>query len=368
MDRKAAIIISLIAAVVLLFAVAVAVIGVYIIHPAIFFPDTHPPGDEMAECGEDYGCVYESMSEGRPSRIVISEEVPSLSIFEKSEIVVEPKNGAYDLTFRILELRQMEKPKAASKSMTGSISKDCPNIVNSLDTVRSTSAVCTAPGIDEAKSLIIDGLNEAAIKRYRCRGTLIEQIQKVCAGHAFPPGVKKPAVYLYPVEKASISVHINVNGFITQSLPAYADGWEVSAEPSGRIDGRYDYLYYEAQLRRLDVPAGGWIVEYGDLDAWFDANLPRLGLNKKETAQFKDYWLEELPKSEYYEIRVLDDEFLEENMGMAISPKPDTVIRLIFHFKPVKEGGILPAPKTATPERKGFTVVEWGGVLDDRAT
>jgi hypothetical protein len=42
------------------------------------------------------------------------------------------------------------------------------------------------------------------------------------------------------------------------------------------------------------------------LEKWFDEFLPKLGLSKKETKDFKDYWLKELQPYPYYEIRQLD--------------------------------------------------------------
>ena len=54
---------------------------------------------------------------------------------------------------------------------------------------------------------------------------------------------------------------------------------------------------------------------------------------------------------------------INEDMPIEISVKPDTVIRVRMIFKcmssylDVKEQTLIPAP-----ERKGFTVVEWGGI------
>ena len=76
-----------------------------------------------------------------------------------------------------------------------------------------------------------------------------------------------------------------------------------------------------------------------------------------------EYWLSEMPAANYYEIHLLDDEFMKENMDLIISPQPDTVIRLNFYFKPHDEKIDLVEPGIETPQRKGFTVVEWGGII-----
>lgn len=180
-----------------------------------------------------------------------------------------------------------------------------------------------------------------------------------------PQVVKKPAIYLYPIKDSMINVQLDINGKITRDIPEYKNGWNVFVTKQGLIDNKYDYLFYEAELRKIELPNNGWIVNYNDLEEWFDINLIKLGLNEKEKYQFKEYWLKELPKSEYYEIRLLSDEFLKENMNLIITPSPDTLIRLNFYFKPLNEKIDLQEQTIITPERKGFTVVEWGGMLDN---
>lgn len=175
--------------------------------------------------------------------------------------------------------------------------------------------------------------------------------------------VEKPAIYLYPVEDSQIFVKLNINGEIIEDIPEYKDGWNVFATKEGIIEGKYDYLFYEAKLKKISIPKEGWIVEYSELELWFNKNLKLLGLNEKETDQFKEYWLNRLEKSKYYEIKLLSNEFLYENMDLIITPEPETEIRLNFIFKPLKKNYSIKNPEIITPERNGFTVVEWGGIL-----
>lgn len=177
--------------------------------------------------------------------------------------------------------------------------------------------------------------------------------------------IKKPAVYLYPIEDSIIKVKLEINGKLIQDIPEYNLGWEVFVTKAGIIENQYDYLFYEAKLKKIDLPNNGWIVKYENLDSWFETNLIKLGLNQKEKDQFKDYWLKELPKSNYYQIKLLEDSFLKENMDLIVSPQPNTLIRLNFYFKPIKENIDLPEPIIVTPQRNGFTVVEWGGMVDN---
>ncbi len=174
---------------------------------------------------------------------------------------------------------------------------------------------------------------------------------------------KKPAIYLYPEQTSEVFVQVNVNGFLTKTIPDYGAGWTVTATPEGIINNKYDYLFYEAALKKVDIPKEGWIIPQEELESWFDATLPKLGLTEKEIAQFKEYWLAELPSSDYYEIHLLSNEFLNENMALNISPQPQTVIRTNFYFRPVNSPGSIKEPKIETPKREGFTVVEWGGII-----
>jgi hypothetical protein len=176
--------------------------------------------------------------------------------------------------------------------------------------------------------------------------------------------MKKPAVYLYPTEDSFVNVKLNINGRITKDVPEYKNGWTVFVTKDGIIENKYDYLFYEAKMKNIDLPNSGWIVKYDDLESWFDVNLARFGLNSKEKNQFKEYWLKELPKANYYEIKLFENSFLKENMDIIILPQPDTLIRLNFYFKPLKKEMAIQEPITTTPERRGFTVVEWGGMLD----
>ena len=52
---------------------------------------------------------------------------------------------------------------------------------------------------------------------------------------------------------------------------------------------------------------------------------------------------------------------IEENMPLEITPKPDTLIRIIMTYKPLKEQIEVKEQKLETLERKGFVAVEWGG-------
>lgn len=181
------------------------------------------------------------------------------------------------------------------------------------------------------------------------------------------PIVKKPAVYLYPKHQMKVKVTLAPQGTVVKSIPEYGSGWTVKAKPDGTIDGRYGYLFYEASLDKpLPLPEEGWSVKRKDLGEWFDENLKKLGLNKQESKDLRKYWMENLTTGKYCTIRVIDPEVVSERLGLKIDPKPDSVLRILLHFTPTDSKEHLKAPEIRSFHRKGFTVVEWGGLVSQK--
>ncbi|WP_206202395.1 hypothetical protein [Thermodesulfobacterium sp. TA1] len=178
------------------------------------------------------------------------------------------------------------------------------------------------------------------------------------------PLVKKPAIYLYPTKTKQIEVYLNPKGWLTKTIPSYNGFWSVKANPKGIIDDKYEYLFYEVALNTpLDLPKEGWVVKTEELNRWFDKILPKLGLNRKEIKDFKDYWLKELKGYPYFKIMLLSRNFLDDSLAIWIKPKPDKIIRVILAFEGIQQEEKIKEPVIKTPRRKGFTVVEWGGIL-----
>ncbi|MDD5110969.1 MAG: hypothetical protein PHG85_00320 [Candidatus Altiarchaeota archaeon] len=175
----------------------------------------------------------------------------------------------------------------------------------------------------------------------------------------------KPVIYLYPTVAGQVKVTLVTPGSITVSDPPYNGAWNVLATPEGRIDGAYDYLFYEADVGRGADLSEGWIVEGEKIGEWFDLNLPVFGLNENEEKDFMEYWMVHLPKADYYKVVLLSDEDLDEMVRLDIEPKPDTIIRVNLYIKPINEKIVIPHPRIKEKQREGFTVVEWGVILDD---
>lgn len=179
----------------------------------------------------------------------------------------------------------------------------------------------------------------------------------------------KPAIYLYPLEKTAVHVRVAPVGQMLMTIPTYPQGgWKVTAYPNGDIfynDTRFDYLFYEASIpdESVTLPEEGYIVVYDSLATFIPDLVKKLGLNEKETNAFSEYWLHVLPKSAYYQIKIVTQEKLGKIAPMYIIPSPQTSIRVALHFTPMDKIIDLPEPEIVSPVREGFTVVEWGGIF-----
>lgn len=179
----------------------------------------------------------------------------------------------------------------------------------------------------------------------------------------------KPAIYLYPPQEESIHVSINPKGPIIATDPVYPQkGWDVKADTAGNIfynNETYDYLFYEAKIpdSLLSPQNTGYVVAYTDLKNFFDSILPKVGLNQKEKQQFSEYWLKALPKNPYYKISLLPESTINEISPLTILPKPDSILRIDMSFEPLDTKETITPPTLSPFVRKGFTVVEWGGMF-----
>jgi hypothetical protein len=321
---------------------------------------------DIKEC-KSYESLYETLKSGKSASIERTAWIEEFSLVEKSIVTVVPvalPDTIYRVTFKITDLENGKQNESyIDGSVLGFIVTGCKEFGKNYKKFVETSCYFYADNPEDARDAAKSGINYNIDNKYAIEGDLVMVYAKICKrDNPGPQPVKKPAVYLYPEKTTNISVKVEVNGKLTLTEPPYNTGWNVNATPDGLIDNKYDYLFYEADLKKIELPEEGWIVKFNDLEKWFDKYLPELGLNTKEKQQFKEYWLKSLKKANYYEIKLLDNKFLEENMKLVISPEPQTLIRLDFYFKPLFEMKEINEPVILKKERNGFTVVEWGGI------
>lgn len=183
-----------------------------------------------------------------------------------------------------------------------------------------------------------------------------------------PPGACEPIIYLYPSTIQKVSVLIQPRGRITDSTPNYNSGWEVIAEPSGKIrdissQKVYSYLFWEGWSWIFPMRDKGFVVSQSDIHKFFSQILPKLGLKDNEANDFMLAWEPSFVDAPYYFITFYDKDFIDYFAPLIILPKPDVVIRVLMDYKPLDKPISVKPINIHTPERRGFTVVEWGGLV-----
>jgi hypothetical protein len=188
------------------------------------------------------------------------------------------------------------------------------------------------------------------------------------ASDLIPPAeCAKPVIYLYPEATGWFDVTVEPVGGMTVSDPEYGDGWRVRAEPDGTLthpdtDATYPYLFWEGTGGIYEMPEDGWVVEQDDVDGFLGEKLSALGLNGQEIDDFKEFWLPLMQDAPWYYVTFLGNRHMDALAPLTVSPRPDTVIRVLMDYRELDEPIEVEPPVFRTPERRGFTVVEWGGV------
>ena len=178
----------------------------------------------------------------------------------------------------------------------------------------------------------------------------------------------KPVIYLYPEQTTKISVNISPKGGFTKTEPEYGNGWNVLATPNGQLTDIstgiiYPYLFWEGRGGIYTTPTRGFVVAEKDVHNFLVEKLTKLGLNQNEQKDFIEFWEPRMTGAPYFFVTFLGNRSMDEIAPLTISPKPDSVIRILMDFTPLQEPISVEGYDIKTPTREGFTVVEWGGVL-----
>ena len=177
--------------------------------------------------------------------------------------------------------------------------------------------------------------------------------------------VDKPIIYLYPEKEEKVKVKIKKKEILTHTYPKYSDGWNVTAYPDGTLEDvngrKYYALYWEGKYNVKVDMTKGFCVKGEDTIEFLEEKLEKLGLNAREAQEFIVYWLPQLENNKYNYIYFKQTEEVNDITGLDITPKPDTIIRILIVFKPLNKEIEVEEQEIVTPDRKGFTVVEWGG-------
>jgi hypothetical protein len=176
-------------------------------------------------------------------------------------------------------------------------------------------------------------------------------------------------IYLYPENPTNVNVRVGAKVRISEPFYEPEIGWQnVLANPDGELiyhGQKYDSLYWEGlgYGNYPDVRNVGTVVEQKDLLATVEKQLKQQGLNGKETADFMEFWADKLPKTPFVKLTWFSTAQMNELAPIFISPRPQTVIRVFLDARGLQSPVSLRPQVLTAPERRGFTLVEWGGLL-----
>lgn len=179
---------------------------------------------------------------------------------------------------------------------------------------------------------------------------------------------RKPVLYAYSFDSLPLQIKLNYRGDLTFVYPEFESYWDITACPDGNIvdnktNRKYPYLFWEGEYEESylsDIPKG-FVVSKNDMISFFEEKLSLIGLNEKETTDFITFWVPIL-QEENYIIKFYQQSACDELATYDLTVTPDTFLRLYVTFQPVA-GLVQIEEQTLQPvERKGFTLVEWGGM------
>ncbi|CAM3660776.1 hypothetical protein FLGE108171_09045 [Flavobacterium gelidilacus] len=180
---------------------------------------------------------------------------------------------------------------------------------------------------------------------------------------------KKPVIYLYPKEKTEITLTLDFKGKLLTTFPKYDKNWKVIAEPNGQLfdtktKRNYSSLFWDGDTSFEPEHyqyENGFVVEKDKLTDFLIEKLEYIGLNTTETNEFVQFWLPILEQNNYNFIHFLVNDACNEVSVNKVNPKPETSIRVYMEFYGLETTTRIKEQILPTIERKGFTLVEWGG-------
>lgn len=180
----------------------------------------------------------------------------------------------------------------------------------------------------------------------------------------------KPVIYLYPQQKTTVDVKLDLKGELLFTYPAYNNGWNVEANPDGTLkhnNKEYNYLFWEGKsiVKTYELNfSKGFVVETENLLSFLEEKLTTMGLSTKEQQDFITYWYPRMRSNKSNYIHFLFNDDYAKYAKLKIEPKPDNMFRVFMVWSSAKDIVLatdMQEQEIPTMQRKGFTVVEWGG-------
>jgi hypothetical protein len=177
--------------------------------------------------------------------------------------------------------------------------------------------------------------------------------------------VYKPNIYIYADRDLTVKVRLAPESYITASLPEYGRerGWTAQVF-NGSINGRNDYLFYEARVPDCGFQRKeGYKIRGENLKNDLRRLMEMYGFNGKETADFVEYWEKKLSSQRDYVFYPQDTTIVDKIMAVSVEPEPVSIYRLWFMIE--KDQGQIEKPVESLEKvvRSAYAVVEWGGIM-----
>ena len=212
----------------------------------------------------------------------------------------------------------------------------------------------------------MDETFEIPVNAYETINEIKAYYQVVSRKSCDPDVMYKPMIYIYPTTDIDLKIKLVNDDKLTHTYPKYNNEWDVHVTKDGNIldyktQRNYYALYWEGIDNTVININEGFVMKGEHTATFLENKLTYLGLNDKEINEFIVYWLNKMEDNNYNFIRFRTMEEINEYMPLEFSKKPDTLIRVIMDFKPLKEKINVKEQTLVKMERKGFTIVEWGG-------
>lgn len=177
--------------------------------------------------------------------------------------------------------------------------------------------------------------------------------------------VYKPNIYIYPEQETFLNVQLGFpkGGGVIASIPEYGNGWNVTVDTLGKIDKKYDYLFYESEQPDVWQTQKGWCVKTENLSEFLTQNLNNYGFKEREINDFIEYWIPRFQQTDYYIFYPQTSTIINKVIELSFSEKPDNVLRLFYVVQESNKTIQLDPPLINTFNREGYFVSEWGVVL-----
>ena len=107
----------------------------------------------------------------------------------------------------------------------------------------------------------------------------------------------------------------------------------------------------------------GFCVKGSESAAFLEKALTDIGLNAREANEFIIYWLPVLEANEYNVITFQTDAYTEV-AKLDVTPAPESMLRVYMYAYATDKYIDIKPQNFDGFERKGFTVVEWGGTVE----